>query len=93
MKKQTLYFAVYVNVGGQSPQKARETLAKLNHLYTRTDAEQQYEDKFFFMPIKNGENRIELLYPTPFLTEEQAEKIHERYLENYQEIIKKIEEL
>jgi len=76
--------------------KVKETIAQIVHNYQTDQSEEfknQYREKFFFMPIKNGDGRIELLYPTPFLTEEQAEKLHVQYYEKYQEIINKIENL
>jgi len=92
--RQTLIFAVYVPIGNMSPQRAREQMAQLIEMYKEDPFNpNQYNEKYLWLPTKTDEARIELLYPMPFLTEEQAEKLHEKYYAKYQEAINKIGDL
>jgi len=96
MNKQTLYFAVYVNINGMSPQKAKEQMAQVVNMYKPSDTErykQQYEEKIFFFPIKTGDTRMELLFPSPFLTEDQSAALYEKYYEKFNDLIENIKEL
>jgi hypothetical protein len=96
MNKQTLYFAVYINISGQSRQKARESIAQIKEMYKTSDSEeykQQYEEKIFFLPVKQGDSRMELLYPAPFLTAEQSKDLYDKYYEKFQDLIENIKEL
>ncbi len=93
--RQTLFFAVYVHVGNKSPQRVREILAEFSQKLKREDPfnREQYEERYFVFPIKDGDTRMELLYPSPFLREEQAEALYEKYYERFQELTEKIEAL
>ena len=94
MERQTLIFAVYIPIGNQSPQRAKESIAQfMNMLKEDPMKPNQYNEKYIVMTTRTGEGKIELLYPTPFLTEEQAEKLHEKYYAKYQDVINQIEEL
>lgn len=93
--KQTLYFAVYVNVGNSSPQRAREIMAEVVNLTQQTEEEaerSQYIEKFFFFPVREESNtRMELLFPSPFLTKEQSVELHDKYYERLESIIKQLQ--
>jgi len=83
-----IYFAVYVDVQGMSPQKAKDTLAHANALINREQENWPFRERFFIFPIQ-GTSRIELLYPTGPITSERIEKMHDKY----QEILNRIEQL
>lgn len=94
LERQTLIFAVYIPIGNSSPQRAKESIAQfMNMLKEDPLKPNQYNEKYIVMPTKLGEGKIELLYPTPFLTEEQADKLHDSYYAKYEDIINQIEEL
>lgn len=99
MNKQTLYFAIYVNVGGMSPMRIKETMAQVINMYgpgrmsPLQSQHNQYEEKMFFFPVKNGDTRMELLFPSPFLTEKQAEELYGKYYEKFNKLIEEIKGL
>jgi hypothetical protein len=45
------------------------------------------------MPTKHQEDKIELLYPTPFLTQEQADELYKSYYSKYQSLMQGIQNL
>jgi hypothetical protein len=53
LNKQTLYFAFYIDVTGMSPTKAKDTIANLTAMYTSKNPDDQYNEKIFFVPVKN----------------------------------------
>lgn len=93
--KQTIYFAIYINVGGMASMKARETVAQFINMYKPDKMAQlknQYEEKYFFFPVRTGETRIEVVYPTPFMSVEDADKLYAKYYENFKNLIQQIKD-
>jgi hypothetical protein len=88
-----LYFAVYVDIGQYTPQKAKEQLESFRSSLTNDNDTSPYREKFFIMPCRNQPTKIELLYPTPFLSREQAEELYESYYSKYQHLIQDIQNL
>jgi len=60
--RETLYFAYYVNVGNVSRQKANEIISELHAKLGRQSVNDQYREKWFYVPVTDGQTRIELLY-------------------------------
>lgn len=60
--RETLYFAYYINVAGLSRQKAREHIIEVVDQMGTPSKRDQYREKWFFVPITDGQTRIELLY-------------------------------
>jgi hypothetical protein len=92
-KRPTLYFAVYVDVTAKSSQRAHEDLARMHEHLNKNSQEQDYKERFFIIPVRNASSKIELLYPSPFLSKEDAEELYQKYYERYEKIIKDIKNL
>lgn len=95
MDRQTIYFAVYVNIGNASTQKAQEMISEFMRLYTAENPlkPKQYEERYFIFPVRDQDTKIEVIFPTPFMTEEQAKALHEKYYERFEDLIAKIDQL
>ena len=92
-ERPVLYFAVYVDIGHYTPQRAKEELEKFQETMSRQCEDSLYREKFFIMPCRNQSTKIELLYPTPFLSKEQADELYESYYSRYQHLIQDIKNL
>lgn len=85
-KKSTLYFAVYVSVANMSKQSGVEAISIMKRMVEEKKLEEtEYNEKYYIIPCQ-GDSRIELLYPSPFLTEEQTIKYFDKYKELIEEI-------
>jgi len=93
--RQTLYFAVYINIGGQSSQKAQETISEFMRVYMSENPlkPKQYEERFFVFPVRDQPTKMELLFPSPFLKAEQMEELYEKYYGKFEELTDKINRL
>lgn len=75
--KQTLYFAVYINVGTASKVRRNQKLSEFISMYKQHKPHlDQYIEKFYWFPIETGETRMELLYPSPFVSNEHLEELY-----------------
>lgn len=76
-EKETLYFAVYVNVRGASAQKATRRINEMKE-HMKSSGSDRYEEIFFFFPVQDRDSGMELLYPSPAMTQEQIEEFNDR---------------
>lgn len=88
--KQTLYFAVYVNVDGASAYKGKEIIKTVMEILKKDDPDAQYKEKWVVLPVKGQPTKIELLYPHPFLTDEQAEDLYQKYYQKYEDVLTRV---
>lgn len=95
--KQIFYFAHYINVESKSPQHVREILTEyykmLEHRQTTDSAKSPYDEKHFVLPIKNGDSKVELLYPQPLITESNVSALYEKYMERMEAVVESINRL
>jgi hypothetical protein len=92
-EKPTLYFVVYVDIANSTPMKAKESLHSLYEHLTKNSDKQDFKERFFIMPVRNTNSRIELLYPTPFLSKEDVEELYQKYQQRYDNIVDYIKKL
>ena len=70
---------MYINIAGLSRMKAEEELAHLIDAYRQEpEANDQYIEKYFWLPVEEGQTRIELLYP---FNDESKKVLEKRYTE------------
>ena len=60
---QKIILVHYINVAGKSPAKAREIMMELRDMVLRASGEDSKEIISYFVPIQNGDSRIECIYP------------------------------
>jgi hypothetical protein len=87
-----LYFALYINVDGQSPQCAREGIYNLVANFNRSVEETDFNEKFFVFPVKNQPSKIELLYPFPGVDKAELDEMYEKHLKRLDDLRKRIED-
>lgn len=75
-KRDTLYFAYYINCGSMSTIRAKELIVELmQQVNSKIKDDNQYREKWIFVPVRDSATRIELLYPP---TSDAKDKFEER---------------
>ena len=85
-KKDTLYFMFKLDVGNANAMQAREFATAVTRMVTeKQKPDDQYNEKWFILPVRDEGTSIELVYPPTDYAKEQLEK---RYAEMYLDIEK-----
>lgn len=63
MEKELIVFCFYVNVNGLSRQQVEQSMSKLIEMNENTFDDVNKTVKLFYLPITNGETRMECIYP------------------------------